>query len=80
MIYNVRCEHEDLSLISKEAEIHFVKSLQMWLRPFSEEINQQNGTLVAVFGMDGTNGFQLENISDDLQRKIAERFPTFIVQ
>ncbi len=78
MILNVASEYEEAVKPSREQETLFTKSLQMWLRPFSEDINQQNGKLVLLYAKDGTNRFRLENIDEALQEKIANRFPKFV--
>jgi len=77
MIQNVEIAYEDTAP-AHERESLFAKSLQMWLRPFSEEINRQNGKLVLVFGKDGSNKFRLENVDEALRNRIAEQFPKFV--
>jgi hypothetical protein len=78
MIQNVLFEYEDDEKPSKEREILFTKSLQMWLRPFGDEINKQNGTLVLIFSSDGANSFRLEGVEDALRESIVRQFPQFI--
>jgi len=78
MINNILIEYEDGEIPSKEREALFIKSLQMWLRPFSDEINKQNGTLVLIFSLDGANSFRLEGVEEELKDKIVRQFPQFI--
>jgi hypothetical protein len=78
MINNIQIEYEDGEMPSKERETLFIKSLQMWLRPFSDEINNQNGTLVLIFSLDGANSFRLEGVEEELKDKIVRQFPQFI--
>jgi hypothetical protein len=78
MINNITIEYQDGTVPEQERETLFRNSLQMWLRPFSEEINMQNGKLVLCFSTEGSNGFRLEGVTEDLQEKVASRFPTFV--
>lgn len=78
MINNIKLAYEDGEQPSKEREALFTKSLQMWLRPFSDEINKQNGQLVLIFSSDGANSFRLEGVDDALREKIVRQFPQFI--
>ena len=78
MINNIALEYEDGEAPSKERETLFTKSLQMWLRPFSEEINRQNGKLVLIFARNGANSFRLEGVDDGLKERIVRQFPQFI--
>lgn len=77
MIHNVHLEYEGTAP-AQEREHFFARSLQMWLRPFSEEINRQNGKLVLIFCKDGTNKFRLEEVEETLKQQIAEQFPKFV--
>ncbi|NCI48265.1 hypothetical protein [Sediminibacterium soli] len=77
MIHNVHLEYEGAAP-ARERELMFTRSLQMWLRPFSEEINRQQGKLVLIFCGDGSNKFRIEQVSEELKQKIAEQFPRFI--
>ena len=78
MIHTIASEYEPGAKPAKEYEALFTRSLQMWLRPFSEEINQQNGKLVMIFAKDGSSRFRLENVNELLKEKIASRFPGFV--
>lgn len=79
MINNVHLEYEGAAP-GHERETIFARSLQMWLRPFSEKINQQDGKLVLIFCKDGSNKFRLENVNEELRQEIAEQFPRFVSQ
>jgi len=78
MISNIVFEYENNTKPSKEREILFTKSLQMWLRPFSEEINKQQGKLVLFFSENGSNSFRLEGVEEELKIKVISQFPQFI--
>ena len=78
MINTVVYEYPDGVIPADEREELFTKSLQMWLRPYSEEINRQKGKLVLSFSGDGSNGFRLEGIADNLWEKVVKQFPTFV--
>jgi hypothetical protein len=78
MIHNIASEYEPAAKPTKEYEALFTRSLQMWLRPFSEEINHQNGKLVMIFAKDGSSRFRLENVDELLKEKIASQFPRFV--
>ncbi|MES2329515.1 MAG: hypothetical protein V4539_07930 [Bacteroidota bacterium] len=80
MINIVVYEYPDGIIPADEREDMFAKSLQMWLRPFSEEINRQKGKLVLYFCGDGSNGFRLEGVDDGLWERVINRFPTFVKQ
>jgi hypothetical protein len=77
MIHTIASEYEPGAKPSREYEALFTRSLQMWLRPFSEEINQQDGKLVMIFARDGSSRFRLENVDELLKEKIASQFPRF---
>jgi hypothetical protein len=78
MINTVVYEYVDGVVPQDEREKLFTKSLQMWLRPFSEEINRQKGKLVVYFSSDGSNGFRLEDVDNDLWERITRQFPMFV--
>jgi hypothetical protein len=78
MIEHIETVYEDSVPVSKEREQLFQRSLQMWLRPFSEEINKQHGRLVLIFCEDGSNRFRLEDVEASLIAKIEAQFPKFI--
>jgi hypothetical protein len=78
MINTVVYEYVDGVVPVSEREELFTKSLQMWLRPFSEEINRQKGKLVVYFSADGSNGFRLEGVDNVLWDKIIKQFPMFV--
>jgi hypothetical protein len=78
MIHNIASEYEPGAKPAKEHEALFTRSLQMWLRPFSEEINGQNGKLVLIFTKEGSSRFRLENVDELLKEKIASQFPRFV--
>ena len=78
MINNIVFEYENETKPSGEREALFTKSLQMWLRPFSEEINRQDGKLVLFFSENGSNSFRLEGVEESLKTRIISQFPQFI--
>ncbi|MES2371554.1 MAG: hypothetical protein V4557_03175 [Bacteroidota bacterium] len=78
MINTVVYEYGDGVMPADEREKLFTKSLQMWLRPFSDEINRQKGKLVISFSSDGSNGFRLEGVENDLWESIIKQFPMFV--
>lgn len=78
MINDIASEYDEGAMPSKEQEALFARSLQMWLRPFSDDINRQDGKLVMIFAKDGSNRFRLENIDELLKEKIASQFPKFV--
>ena len=78
MIDTVVYEYEGNVIPNDERQELFAKSLQMWLRPYSEEINHQKGKLVLCFSPDGTNGFRLENVNVDLWERVLKLFPAFV--
>jgi hypothetical protein len=78
MINTVVYEYVDGVVPADAREELFTKSLQMWLRPFSEEINRQKGKLILYFSSDGSNGFRLEGVDNDLWDKITKQFPMFV--
>jgi hypothetical protein len=75
MIHNIRSEYESGATPTKECEALFKRCLQACLRPYSEEINQQNGTVVMMFVKDGSSIFRLENVDESLRDKIINQFP-----
>jgi hypothetical protein len=77
MINQVETLYEQGVAANKERETLFTRSLQMWLRPLSDEVNLQNGKLVLIFNEDGSNQFRLEGVDDALQQKVAAQFPRF---
>ncbi|MEO8172182.1 MAG: hypothetical protein ABI581_03830 [Sediminibacterium sp.] len=78
MINTVVYEYVDGVEPADEREKLFTKSLQMWLRPFSEEINRQKGKLILYFSADGSNGFRLEGVDKVLWDMITKQFPMFV--
>jgi hypothetical protein len=75
MIQNIDSEYEPGAAPTKECEAFFKRCLQACLRPYSEEINQQNGTVVMIFLKDGSSIFRMENIDEPLKEKIVSQFP-----
>jgi hypothetical protein len=78
MINSVVYEYADGEIPADEREELFTKSLQMWLRPFSDEINRQKGKLILYFSGDGSNGFRLEGVDSELWERITKQFPMFV--
>jgi hypothetical protein len=78
MINMVVYEYVDGMIPADEREELFTKSLQMWLRPYSDEINRQKGKLVLYFSADGSNGFRLEGVDKALWEEVVSHFPTFV--
>jgi hypothetical protein len=75
MIHIISSEYEPGATPTKECEALFKRCLQECLRPYSEEINQQNGTVVMIFAKDGSSRFRLENVDELLKEKIVRQFP-----
>jgi hypothetical protein len=75
MIHNIVTEFEEGVKPTRECLALFHRCLQECLRPYSEKINQQNGTVVMIFAKNGSSRFRLENIEKPLKEQIAEQFP-----
>lgn len=75
MIHNIETEYEQGVKPTHACETLFKRCLQECLRPYSEEINRQNGTVVMIFTKSGSSRFRLENMCELLKEKIASHFP-----
>jgi hypothetical protein len=79
MIKNIVCEYEDGVDPSGDRQGLFINSVQMWLRPFSEAINAQNGKVTLYFSTGAANMFRLEGVDERLNGQVMERFAEFML-
>jgi hypothetical protein len=76
-----RIKFEYLENVRKDEnrEVATTNNINMWFRPFVDEINKEKGEIVVTFDTD-LDALEFKNMSEDLRKRANEEFGRYRVE